>query len=503
LLLEAGGKDDNFWIPVPAGFSKLLNNKNFNWCFETEPEDNVNGRRIPIPRGKTLGGSSSINGMLYVRGQPLDYDTWSQLGNRGWSYDSVLPYFKKSENYKEGGDPEIRGAGGPLEVEDARTILPLTHRFVEAAQEAGFKLNPDYNGREQEGVSYSQMTRRGRLRGSTARTYLATAKNRPNLTIETEAVATKLLFEGKKCVGVAYRQRGQDREIRVYREVLLSGGSINSPHLLQVSGVGPGEHLKSIGVEVQHDLPGVGGNLSDHYVVRISHRVQNALTINEMARVPRVIPEIIRWVVKGDGALTFGATTVMVFSRSREGLESPDLQFLFAPVSFDPERKNELEREPGMAIAICPGRPDSRGTIMSTGPDPLTPPAIRPNYLSAQSDLEVMLSGVKQARSIFAAPAIAKFSTGETRPGVPLETVDDMRTYAQANGTTIYHPVGTCKMGEDPQAVVDSRLRVHGLTGLRVIDASVMPVVTTGNTNAPTIMIAEKGAAMILEDNAG
>jgi choline dehydrogenase len=503
VLLEAGPKDSNPMIHIPAGVRSLLYHPTVNWNYSSEPEEGSGGRRIHWPRGKTLGGSSSINGMQYVRGNAADYNGWAQRGCRGWSYDDVLPYFRKSENYKEGGDPEVRGAGGPLEVEDARTILPLTHRFVEAAQEAGFKLNPDYNGREQEGVSYSQMTRRGRLRGSTARTYLATAKNRPNLTIETEAVATKLLFDGKKCVGVAYRQRGQDREIRVDREVLLSGGSINSPHLLQVSGVGPGEHLKSIGVEVQHDLPGVGGNLSDHYVVRISHRVQNALTINEMARVPRVIPEIIRWVVKGDGALTFGATTVMVFSRSREGLESPDLQFLFAPVSFDPERKNELEREPGMAIAICPGRPDSRGTIMSTGPDPLTPPAIRPNYLSAQSDLEVMLSGVKQARSIFAAPAIAKFSTGETRPGVPLETVDDMRTYAQANGTTIYHPVGTCKMGEDPQAVVDSRLRVHGLTGLRVIDASVMPVVTTGNTNAPTIMIAEKGAAMILEDNAG
>lgn len=503
VLLEAGPKDRNPMIHIPAGVRSLLYHQVVNWNYSSEPSEGSGGRRIHWPRGKVLGGSSSINGMQYVRGNAADYDGWAQRGCRGWTYDDVLPYFRKSENYKEGGDPEIRGKGGPLEVEDASTILPLTHKFVEAAQQAGFPLNTDYNGREQEGVSYSQMTRRGRFRGSTAATYLAMAKNRPNLRVETEAVATKLLFEGKKCVGVTYKQSGQDREIRVDREVLLSGGSINSPHLLQVSGVGPGEHLKSIGVEVQHNLAGVGGNLSDHYVTRITHRVKNAITINQLARVPRVIPEIIRWALKGDGALTFGATTVMVFTRSREGLESPDLQLLFAPVSFDPDRKNELERLPGMAVAICPGRPESRGTIMSTGPEPLIPPVIQPNYLSAESDVEVMLSGVKQAQRIFAASAIEKFSAGETRPGTPIENVDDMRKYAQGSGTTIYHPVGTCKMGEDPLAVVDSRLRVHGLTGLRVIDASVMPIVTTGNTNAPTIMIAEKGADMIREDNAG
>ncbi|MBL4721224.1 MAG: GMC family oxidoreductase N-terminal domain-containing protein [Alphaproteobacteria bacterium] len=503
VLLEAGPKDRNPMIHIPAGVRSLLYHPTINWNYSTEPQEGTGGRRIHWPRGKVLGGSSSINGMQYVRGNAADYDGWAQRGCRGWTFEDVLPYFKKSESYRNGGDPEVRGSDGPLVVEDARTILPITHRFVEAAQQAGFKLNSDYNGKEQEGVSYSQMTRQGRFRASTARTYLSRAKGRPNLKIETEAVATKLLLEDGKCVGVAYRQGDQDREIRVEREVILSGGSINSPHLLQVSGIGPGEHLRSIGVEVKHDLSGVGGNLSDHYVTRISHRVKNAVTINQMARMPRVIPEIIRWLVKGDGALTFGATTVMVFTRSREGLSSPDLQFLFAPVSFDPVRKSELEREPGMAIAICPGRPDSRGTIMAASPDPLQAPTITPNYLSAESDLEVMLSGVKQARSIFAAPTLAPYTAGETRPNSPIETIDDMRKYAQETGTTVYHPVGTCKMGEDPEAVVDSRLRVHGIKGLRVIDASVMPVVTTGNTNAPTIMIAEKGADMIRRDYAG
>ena len=502
VLLEAGPKDRFPMIHIPAGVRSLLYHPVINWNYSSEPEPGSGGRRIHWPRGKVLGGSSSINGMQYVRGNATDYDGWAQRGCTGWSYDEVLPYFRKSEDFREQGDAQYRGQGGVLKVEEARTILPLTHRFVEAAQQAGFPATADYNGAQQEGVGYSQMTRMGRRRASTAQTFLAAAKSRPNLQIETEAVATKLLFDGKKCVGVAFRQRGQDRELRVDREVVLSGGSINSPHLLQVSGVGPGAHLQSLGIDVVHDLPGVGDNLSDHYVTRIAHRVQNATSMNQLARFPGVVPEVIRWVVRGDGALTFGATSAMVFSRSREGLSSPDLQLLFAPVSFEPEKKNVLERAPGMAVAVCPARPESRGTIMASSPDPLEPPAIRPNYLSAESDLHVMLSGIKQTRKIFAAPAIAKYSAGEVRPGTPIETVEDTRKFAQEQGTTIYHPVGTCKMGEDPMAVVDPRLRVRGVTGLRVIDASVMPTVTTGNTNAPTIMIAEKGAAMIREDQA-
>ncbi|MGD8811079.1 MAG: choline dehydrogenase [Gammaproteobacteria bacterium] len=503
VLLEAGPKDRNPMIHIPAGVRSLLYNAGVNWNYSSEPEKGTGGRRIHWPRGRVLGGSSSINGMQYVRGNAGDYDGWAQRGCKGWSYEDVLPYFRKSEDFRQKGDGAYRGQGGVLKVEEARTILPLTHTFVEAAQQAGFPLTQDYNGMQQEGVGYSQMTRMGRRRASTAQTFLASARKRSNLQIETEAVATKLLFEGVRCVGVAFRQRGQDRELRAEREVILSGGSINSPQLLQLSGVGPGAHLQQHGIETVHDLPGVGQNLSDHYVVRIAHRVKNAVTFNELARFPRVMPEVLRWVLLSNGALTFGATTAMVFTKSREGLEYPDIQLLYAPVTFEPDKKNVLERKPGMAVAVCPGRPESRGTIMIQSPDPMQHPAIRPNYLSAESDLHVMLAGIKQTRKIFDAPAFSNYTEGEIRPGTPIETIDDVRTFAQENGTTIYHPVGTCKMGEDPMAVVDSRLRVHGMAGLRVVDASVMPLVTTGNTNAPTIMIAEKAADMIRADNRG
>lgn len=502
VLLEAGLKDRHPMIHIPAGIRALLHHPVVNWNYSSEPETNTGGRRIHWPRGKVLGGSSSINGMLYVRGNRADYDNWAQRGCRGWSFDEVLPYFVKSEHYVNGGDPEVRGRGGPLVVEDYRTILPLTHKFVEAAQQAGFAFNPDLNGKQQEGVGYSQMTRRGRLRGSTARTFLAQAKARPNLEIVTEAIATKLLFEGKRCVGVAYRQGGVDKEVRASREIILSGGAVNSPHLLQISGIGPAEHLRSIGVDVLHDLPGVGSNLSDHYVTRVAHRVKDLVSINELARGARVAGEVLRWVFRGNGALTFGVTSAQVFCRSREGLESPDLQLLFTPASYGTKVIGELEREPGMTVAVCPVRPESRGTIMAENADPLAAPVIRPNYLSAEGDAYVMLAGLRHTQRIFQAPALAQHSVKELQPGEPIDTVDQVIDFAKRNGASIYHPVGTCKMGDDPMAVVDPRLRVHGIAGLRVVDASIMPGVTTGNTNAPTIMIGEKGAAMVREDEA-
>jgi choline dehydrogenase len=500
VLLEAGGQDWHPLIHIPAGVLHLLHHPRINWNYNSEGEEGTAGRQIYWPRGKVMGGSSSINGMLYVRGNPADYDGWAQMGCRGWSYEEVLPLFRKSEHYVQGGDSEVRGQGGPLLVEDYRTILPLTHCFVEAAQQAGFPLTPDYNGRAQEGVGYSQMTRRGRVRGSTARTFLAQAKGRANLKVETGAIATRLLFDGKRCTGVAFRQNGAERQVMAAREVALSGGAVNSPHLLQISGIGPAEHLKSIGVEVVHDLPGVGANLSDHYVVRVSHRVTGAVTINELSRGVRLAREAVRYAAVGRGALTFGVTAAMVFCRSREGLASPDLQLLFTPASYALNRFRELEREPGMTVAVCPVRPESRGTIMAQSPDPLTYPAIRPNYLSAPNDLRVLITGIGHTRRIFAQPAVAQHSAGETVPGLAVASDDAFLDYARHNGTTVFHPVGTCKMGTDPMAVVDPRLRVVGIAGLRVIDASVMPTVTTGNTNAPTIMIGEKGAAMIRED---
>jgi choline dehydrogenase len=501
VLLEAGPPDRHPMIHIPAGLRALIQHPVLNWNYETEADDTTGNRNIHWPRGKTLGGSSSINGMLYVRGNPADYDGWAQRGCRGWSYDDVLPYFKQSEDYRGKGENGYRGRGGVLAVEDYRTILPLTHKFVEAAQEAGFPFTPDYNGAKQEGVSYSQMTRNKRFRASTARTFLADARSRGNLEVITEAVATGLLLDGKRCTGVAYRQGGQDKEVRADREVILSGGSINSPHLLQISGIGPGEHLRSIGVEVNHELPGVGDNLSDHFVTRISHRVKGMISINELSRGLRVVREVFRYALAANGALTFGVTSAMVFCRSRDGLSSPDLQLLFTPASYSAVEIKTFDKQPGMTVAVCPVRPESRGTIMAKSGDPLEKPAIRPNYLSAENDAHVLLSGLRHTRRILNAPAFEACNLGEIAPGPAVDSLDTVKDYGRKFGNTIYHPVGTCKMGEDPMAVVDPRLRVHGLSGLRVIDASVMPTVTTGNTNAPTIMIAEKGAAMILADN--
>jgi choline dehydrogenase len=502
ILLEAGPKDSLLWIHIPAGILKLLYHPVVNWNYSAEGTEGSAGRSIHWPRGKTLGGSSSINGMLYVRGNPADFDGWAQMGCRGWSFDDVLPYFRKSEDYKQGVDFDYRGKGGPLKVEDYRTILPLTHRFIEGAQQAGHKFSKDLNGREQEGVGYSQMTRKGRWRGSTAQTFLKEARGRPNLLVETEALATKLLFEGTRCVGVAFRQRGQAAEARAHKEVVLCGGAVNSPHLLQISGVGPGDHLQSIGVPVVHDLRGVGSNLQDHYVARISHRVKGSISINKLARGVRVAREAVRFALEGRGALTFGVTTAQVFCRSTPEKASPDLQLLFTPASYDPSKFGELEKQDGMTVAVCPVRPDSRGTIMARNADAAEKPIITPNYLSDPADFRVLKAGVQFTRAIFAAPAIAQHSVAETLPGPDITTDDGLLDYARRYGTTIYHPVGTCRMGEGPSAVVDARLRVHGVAGLRVIDASVMPTLTTGNTNAPTIMIGEKGAAMIREDHA-
>ena len=500
LLLEAGPRDLHPMIHVPAGLLSLLHNPRVNWNYSSEPEASSGDRRIHWPRGRVLGGSSSINGMLYVRGNPADYDGWAQMGCRGWSFDDVLPYFRKSEHYHGDGDPAFRGTGGPLHVEEYRTVLELTHGFVNAAVEAGHPKSPDLNGASPEGVGYSQMTRVGRFRGSTARTFLRRARRRPNLRIETNATCTGLTFDGSRCTGVRYRQGGVDRVVASRREVILSGGAVNSPHLLQVSGIGPAGHLRSVGIDVVRDLPGVGDNLQDHYVARVGHRVRNAVSINELSRGPRLVREIGRWIFAGRGALTFGVTSAMVFCRSREGLASPDLQLLFTPASYSEERFGKLETEAGMTVAVCPVRPASRGTVMAASPDPLQPPVIRPNYLSDPADLRAMISGLRQTREIFRQPSIATYSVAETVPGPGHETDDALEDFARRRGGIIYHPVSTCRMGEDPRAVVDTRLRVHGVAGLRVVDASIMPTVTTGNTNAPTIMIAEKAAAMIIED---
>lgn len=500
ILLEAGPRDFHPWIHVPAGVLKLLKNPLVNWNYATEPEAGSGNRAIHWPRGRVLGGSSSINGMLFVRGNPADFDHWAQMGARGWSYEECLPHFKAIERYAPG-DAAHRGKDGPLLIEDYRTILPLTHRFVEAAQQAGFPFSPDLSGTTPaEGVGYSQMSRNGRFRGSTAQTFLRRARRRSNFRVLTNATALRILLDHRRATGVRIEQMGREVDVKARREVIVSSGSVNSPHLLQVSGIGPAEHLKSIGVEVRHDLPGVGSNLSDHYVGRVSIRAKDSRSINELSRGLRLAGEVAKWVTLGNGALTFGVSSAQCFCRSREGLASPDLQLLFSPASYDPAVFGALEREPGATIAVSIARPESRGSIMAQSADPYARPAIRPNYLSAPGDLRVLLAGMDHARRIFAQPAFAPFNAGEVVPGPSLKTEEELAAYVRDYGTTLYHPVGTCRMGEDPMAVVDSRLRVRGLDGLRVIDASVMPLVTTGNTNAPTIMIADKGASMIRED---
>ncbi len=500
LVLEAGGPDRGPLIHVPIGFQKLLFHPKFNWNFKTEPDANLNGRSIPIPRGKALGGSSSINGMLYVRGQPLDYDTWAQLGNRGWSFDDVLPYFKQAERFERGGD-DIRGGDGVMNVADMYERHELVDAFISAGEECGYPRNPDYNGASQDGFGYYQVTQRDGRRESAAVAYLHPARARQNLEVLTHAHVECLLFEHNRVVAVRYRRGGQSFEARANAAVLLSAGAVQSPQLLELSGIGDPERLTAVGLPVRHALPGVGENYRDHYAARVNWRVHQPITLNQQTRGISRALEMLRYTLTRRGMLTLTAGIGHGFVRTRPELESPDCQFFFAHASFD-NNTRELDVEPGMTIGAYQCRPESRGSIHIASSDPFAAPVIRANYLSDPLDCATLVAGLRVARQVGEAESLARYRSHEMNPGADCQSDEELLAYARATGATTYHVMGTCKMGTDtdPMAVVDERLRVRGIEGLRVVDASIMPTMPSGNINAPVIMVAEKAAAMLRED---
>lgn len=500
LLLEAGPPDRNFWIHIPVGYYKTMLSP-LSWGYDTEPDKGVNDRQIHWPRGKVLGGSSAINGLVYMRGQKEDYDHWRQLGNTGWGFDDVLPFFKKSEDQERGGD-DLHGSGGPLKVSDIRDRREICDAFVEAAQELGIPYNDDFNGHEQEGVGYFQTTSRNGRRCSAAVAYLNPIKHRQNLTIATEALANRVIIKDGKAVGVEYSQGGKEITADANAEVVLCGGAVNSPQLLQLSGVGPAEHLKSMGIDVVHNAPDVGGNLQDHYQVRAVYELNKPISVNDdVNNLLRRAWIGLDYALRRRGPLTFSAGHACLFTRALPESATPDIQFHFIPFSAE-KPGTGLHPFPGVTSSICQLRPESRGEIMIKSSNPREYPKIVANYLSAEHDRRTIVEGMKVARKISQSPAFAKYVKLEREPG--LDRMDDeaLLDFAREKGNTIFHPSCTCRMGQDDKAVVDERLRVRGVRGLRVADCSIMPNVISGNTNAPAIMIGEKCAHMTLEDNA-
>jgi choline dehydrogenase len=503
LLLEAGPPGSP-WTHVPIGYARMITNPAVNWLYSSEPEPATNGRRIPVPRGRMLGGSSSLNGLAFVRGQAQDFDTWAQLGNPGWSYADVLPFFRRMERYEGGGDDAFRGRDGPLRVTNPEPRDPIYAAVIAAAAEVGIPHNPDYNGATQDGIAMSQATIAAGRRMSTAACYLAPARGRPNLRIETGALAEALLLEGTRCVGVRYSLGGAMHEARAGREVVVSGGSINSPQLLELSGIGQPDRLRDLGIEVRQALPGVGENLRDHYAPRTRWAVgAKGYTFNDRGRGMGLVGQAMRFALTRDGMLSMVGAPMRAFLRSREGLEAPDLLLGWVPMLMESGPQGpRLSRQSGMTCYAHPMRPESRGHIHITAADPHRPPAINFNFLSSPVDAELTVKAIRLARRIMTAPSLAKLQLTEIAPGVDTTRDDEIIDWVKRTAETTYHPVGTCRMGTDAMAVVDARLRVHGTAGLRVADASIMPTLTSGNTNAPSIMIGEKAADMVLADAA-
>lgn len=503
LLLEAGGKDSSLMIHIPVGYAQTLKDPKVNWLYETEPDPGTNDRVHTWPRGKVLGGSSSINGLLYIRGQRQDYDGWAQLGLRGWSYDDLHPYFVRSQHQERDG-LEGHGKGGPLNVSDVTEKHPVSDAVIEAGKALGLS-HRDVNGEDQEGIAYYQLTVKNGRRWSAAVAYLNPAKKRPNLHIETKALAARVLFEGKRATGVEYTQNGQTQTAKARGEIILAGGAINSPQLLELSGIGSPDVLNAQGIEIVSALPGVGENLQDHFVIGNRYRMTpGSPSVNEQSRGLAMIGEVFKYLTQRKGLLTLSAAHVAAFIKTRPELATPDVQYHILPATMDLQKMTEtgdmeLEKQPGITIAPCQLRPESRGSVHIKSAQHDHHPSIRPNYLSDPLDQQTAIAGIRWARDLAQQAPLAQYIEHELEPGAEMQSDEDLLAFARETGGTIYHPVGTCKMGMegDSMGVVDDQLRVRGVQGLRVVDASVMPRLVSGNTNAPTIAIAEKACDMI------
>ena len=502
LLLEAGGSDNYIWIHVPVGYLYCMGNPRTDWGFKTEPVPGLNGRALNYPRGRVLGGSSSINGMIYMRGQARDYDHWRQLGNTGWAWDDVLPYFRKSQDYASGAD-EMHGAGGEWRVEAQRLSWPILDAFIEACEEVGIPRIEDFNRGDNFGVSYFKVNQRRGIRVNTAKAFLRPALKRRNLTVLKNAEVREITIENGRATGIVFQRAGQIAKALCAGEIVLAAGAIGSPQLLEVSGVGAGEVLSRAGVAVKHELPGVGENLQDHLQIRTVYKVKNAMTLNQRAGTLRGKAGIaLEYALRRSGPMSMAPSQLGIFTRSDASFETANIQYHVQPLSLD-KFGEPLHAFPAITASVANLRPESRGWVHIRGSDPREPPAIQPNYLATEIDRRVAADSIRVTRRIMAANALARFEPEEFRPGADLATDEQLAQASGDIGTTIFHPVGTCKMGPDARAVVDVRLRVHGIAGLRVADASVMPSITSGNTNSPTIMIAEKASDMMLVDKRG
>ena len=500
-LLEAGGRDTNPWIHIPVGYFKTMHNPSVDWCYRTEPDPGLNGRSIDWPRGKVLGGSSSLNGLLYVRGQKEDYDRWRQMGNEGWGWDDVLPLFKRCED-QERGEDEFHGVGGPLSVSNMRIQRAICDAWVAAAQAAGYPYNPDYNGAEQEGVGYFQLTTRNGRRCSAAVAYLKSIRNRQNLNIITKALVTRVVLDGKKATGLVYCDRsGVEQTLKVRREIILSGGAINSPQILMLSGIGDADHLKENGIEPLHVLPGVGKGLQDHLQARLVFKCNEPTLNDEVRSLFNQARIALKYALFRAGPMTMAASLATGFMKTRPDVETPDIQFHVQPWSADSPGEG-VHPFSAFTMSVCQLRPESRGELRLNGPDPSKHVKIIPNYLSTETDCRTIVDGVNIARRIAKQNPLASKISEEFRPTAEL-SVDDYEgtlDWARSNTTSIYHPTGTCVMGQSETSVVDAKLKVHGIANLRVADCSIMPEIVSGNTNAPAIMIGEKASDLIISD---